>query len=79
MSKVVKKVANVIGLGAPEIKIPGPSASQMQAAQLQANLSQDLGLENVPVVETGGTTTSTDTLGKKKKMTGSGLSSSLGL
>jgi hypothetical protein len=79
MSKVVKKVANVIGLGAPEIKIPGPSASQMQAAQLQANLSQDLGLENVPVVETGGTTTSTDTLGKKKKITGSGLSSSLGL
>lgn len=79
MSKVVKKVANVIGLGAPEIKIPGPSASQMQAAQLQANLSQDLGLENVPVVETGGTTTSTDTIGKKKKITGSGLSSSLGL
>lgn len=79
MSKVVKKVANVIGLGAPEIKIPGPSASQMQAAQLQANLSHDLGLENVPVVETGGTTTSTDTLGKKKKITGSGLSSSLGL
>lgn len=79
MSKVVKKVASVVGLGAPEIKIPGPSASQMQAAQLQANLSQDLGLENVPVVETGGTTTSTDTIGKKKKMTGSGLSSSLGL
>lgn len=79
MSKVVKKVANVVGLGAPEIKIPGPSASQMQAAQLQANLSQDLGLENVPVVETGGTTTSTDTIGKKKKITGSGLSSSLGL
>lgn len=80
MSKVVRKVANVIGLGAPEIKVPGPSKEQMQAAQLQSNLSQDLGLENVPTVETGGTMTAADTLGKKKtKMAGSGLSSSLGL
>lgn len=79
MSKPIKKVASFVGLRAPEVKIPGPSKEQMQAAQLQANLSQDLGLENVATVETGGTTTSTDTIGKKRKMTGSGLSSSLGL
>jgi hypothetical protein len=81
ISKVVKGIGSVIGLGssAPSYTIKQDPGA-MKAEQLQANLGIDLANSNTPNVQAGGQVSSaTDTLAGRRKRTSTGVSSNLGI
>lgn len=73
----VRQVTSAL-MPTPDINIPGPDPSQIAAANLQNNLSQDLGLENVANVEVGGQDIS-ESASKRRRQGQGGVSSSLGI
>lgn len=81
IEKVVSGAAGAVGLKPikmPDVNIPGPSPEEIANANLQRNLSTDLGMENIPDVEIGGTVGSESDTRRKRKAS-AGVSSSLGI
>lgn len=81
ISKVVKGIGSVLGLGSstPKYTIK-QDPGQIKAEQLQANLGIDLANSNTPNIQSGGQVSSaTDTLAGRRKRTSTGVSSNLGI
>lgn len=81
VSKVFKGVGSVLGLGSqsPKYTIKTDPA-QVKAETMQANLAADLSADNTPTIQSGGQVTSaSDTLSSRRRRTGTGVASNLGI
>ncbi|KLQ40407.1 hypothetical protein ABR33_00020 [Enterobacter bugandensis] len=81
VGKVFKGIGSVFGLGSqkPQYTIKTDPA-QVKAQAMQANLAADLSNENTPTIQAGGQVSSaSDTLGGRRRRTGTGVASNLGI
>lgn len=81
VSKVFKGVGSVLGIGnqSPSYTI-GTDPAQVKAETMQANLAADLSADNTPTIQSGGQVSSaSDTLTSRRRRTGAGVASNLGI
>ncbi|BES79674.1 hypothetical protein [Cronobacter phage RZ4] len=81
VGKVFKGIGSVFGLGSqtPKYTIK-TDPNQVKAETLNANLQADLANDNTPTIQSGGQVTSaSDTLSSRRRRTGTGVASNLGI
>lgn len=81
VGKVFKGIGSVFGLGSqtPKYTIK-TDPNQVRAETMNANLQADLSNANTPTIQSGGQVSSaSDTLSGRRRRTGTGVASNLGI